>query len=117
METDIILDPPPPGRRLVIDTKFASIFLNRRFGGDSLKSGYLYQMYAYLRSQEGSGDLSWDRAAGLLLHPTIDTSVFEWGVIQKHPISFATIDLRRSPTMIRNELRSRLLGQVAGDPR
>ena len=112
METDIILDPPQPGRRLVIDTKFASIFANRRFGSDGLKSGYLYQMYAYLRSQEELDDPLWHMAAGLLLHPTIDASVFEWGVIQNHPISFATVDLRCSPTVIRNELRSRLLGQV-----
>jgi 5-methylcytosine-specific restriction enzyme subunit McrC len=120
METDIILDPPQPDRRLVIDTKFTSILASGRFGNDRLKSGYLYQMYAYLRSQEGSGDPRWDQAAGLLLHPTIDASVLEWGVIQNHPISFATVDLRCLPTVIRNELRSRLqehADQVQGSQR
>ena len=53
MVTDILLDPPNGGRRLIVDTKFSSILESRRFGGASLKSDYLYQMYAYLRSQEG----------------------------------------------------------------
>ncbi len=56
MVTDIILDAPGADRRLVIDTKFTSILGTGRFGADSLKSGYLYQMYAYLRSQEGRDD-------------------------------------------------------------
>ena len=70
MVTDIVLDAPNADRRLVIDTKFTSVLGNGRFGDASLKSGYLYQMYAYLRSQEGRG-LRWDTAAGLFLHPAI----------------------------------------------
>jgi len=111
MVTDIILDPPNAGRRVVIDTKFTSILASGRFRDASLKSGYLYQMYAYLRSQEG-GDPRWNQAAGLLLHPAIEASVHEYAVIQNHPISFATIDLGRSPTVIRNELRSLLQTRV-----
>ncbi len=53
MVTDIVLDPPNGGRRVVVDTKFSSILTLGRFGDASLKSGYLYQMYAYVRSQEG----------------------------------------------------------------
>jgi 5-methylcytosine-specific restriction enzyme subunit McrC len=97
---------------VVIDTKFTSILASGRFRDASLKSGYLYQMYAYLRSQERD-DPRWDQAAGLLLHPAIDASVYERVVIQNHPISFATIDLSRSPTIIRNELRSLLETRVA----
>jgi 5-methylcytosine-specific restriction enzyme subunit McrC len=104
MVTDIVLDPPNAGRRVVIDTKFTSIIASGRFRDAGLRSGYLYQMYAYLRSQEGC-DPRWDQAAGLLLHPAIDASLYERVVIQNHPISFATVDLRRSPTVIRNELR------------
>jgi len=44
MVTDIVLDGPNGGRRLVIDTKFTSILGTGRFGGASLKSGYLYQI-------------------------------------------------------------------------
>jgi 5-methylcytosine-specific restriction enzyme subunit McrC len=112
MVTDILLDPPNAGRRVVIDTKFTSILASGRFRDASLKSGYLYQMYAYLRSQEGC-DPRWDRAAGLLLHPAIDASLHERVVIQSHPISFATVDLTCSPTVIRDGLRGLLRGDAA----
>ncbi len=107
MVTDIVLDPPCAGRRLVIDTKFTSMVTEGRFGNSSLKSGYLYQMYAYLRSQEGR-DAKWGGASGLFLHPAIDSSLHETVVIQNHPITFATVDLSKSVSAIRNELRSLL---------
>jgi 5-methylcytosine-specific restriction enzyme subunit McrC len=111
METDIVLDPPDGGRRLVIDTKFSSIVASGRFGDASrLKSGYLYQMYAYVRSQEGR-DPQWDEAAGLFLHPAIDGAFHERAVIQNHQITFATVDLAGPSAIIRNELRRLLRGE------
>jgi 5-methylcytosine-specific restriction enzyme subunit McrC len=108
MVTDIILEPPTAERRLIVDTKFTSIFGIGRFGGTGLKSGYLYQMYAYLRSQEGIDQRS-DKSDGLLLHPAIEASVYEHAVIQGHSITFATVDLRKSAAAIRTELRGLLL--------
>lgn len=46
-------------RRIVIDTKFTSILTPGRYRERTLDSGYLYQMYAYLRSQVGPGDPSY----------------------------------------------------------
>jgi len=110
METDIVLDPPNRGRRVVVDTKFASIFGSRRFGGDSLKSGYLYQMYAYVRSQEGL-DVQWERTAGLFLHPAIQESAYEYAEIQGHVVTFATVNLAGTTAAIREELRRILSSQ------
>ena len=104
MVTDIILDEPHADRRLIIDTKFTSVLGTGRFGDASLKSGYLYQIYAYLRSREGR-DLRWDTAAGLLLHPAIGSQFCEHVTIQGHSITFATVDLAGSSRAIRNELR------------
>ncbi len=105
MVTDIVLDPPGASRRMVVDTKFTSILTTNRFFDARLKSGYLYQMYAYLRSQEGR-DLRWDGAAGLFLHPAVNASLRERVVIQNHSISFATVDLSGEAAAVRNELRS-----------
>jgi 5-methylcytosine-specific restriction enzyme subunit McrC len=105
MVTDIVLDAPNANRRLVIDTKFTSVLGKGRFGDARLKSGYLYQMYAYLRSQEGRG-LRWDTAAGLFLHPAIGSLLHEYVVIQNHSITFATVDLSGPATAVRNELRA-----------
>jgi 5-methylcytosine-specific restriction enzyme subunit McrC len=104
MVTDIVIDSPYTSRRLVIDTKFTSILGVGRFGDASLKSGYLYQMYAYLRSQEG-GDQRWDTSAGLLLHPAVGARLYERATIQGHSIAFATVNLAGSATAIRTELR------------
>lgn len=109
MITDIVIDDPALGRRLVIDTKFTSVLGVSRFGGASLKSPYLYQMYAYLRSQEGRDSL-WDHASGLFLHPAVDVRVRESATIQRHAIAFATVDLAQDVQAIRRELRGILSG-------
>ena len=105
MQTDILLDHPPSGRRIVVDTKFNSILTSGWHRDKTLHSSYLYQIYAYLRSQVGRGDPLADHAEGLLLHPSAGESVDETAVIQGHRIRFATVDLA-APT---SEIRARLL--------
>ena len=104
MRTDIVLDDKVGQRRIVIDTKFNAIVTNGWYREESLRSGYLYQMYAYLRSQEGSGDGYSDDAEGLLLHPAVGTTFDESVVIQGHKIRFMTVDLTASASDIRAEL-------------
>src|ERR1051326_1677653 len=69
MRKDLILDLPSTRRRVVIDTKFNAIVTKGWYRDETLRSGYLYQMYAYLRSQEG--DSASNAAEGLLLHPSV----------------------------------------------
>jgi 5-methylcytosine-specific restriction enzyme subunit McrC len=104
MRTDIVLDHPPSARRIVIDTKFNSILTTGWYRAESLRSGYIYQIYAYLRSQVGCGDTIADHAEGLLLHPSVGESVDESVVIQGHRIRFATVDLSATTSTIRTEL-------------
>jgi 5-methylcytosine-specific restriction enzyme subunit McrC len=109
MVTDIVLDEPNRGTRVVIDTKFASVLEKGRFGDAVIKSQYLYQMYAYIRSQEGL-DSRWEKASGLFIHPAIDATLHETVVIQGHAITFATVDLSKPAAEFRRELRLVLLG-------
>ena len=109
MQTDIILESPPADEhhhrhRIVIDTKFTSILKPGRFGSQGLKSGYIYQMYAYLRSQERDSDPRSLDSSGLLLHPSVGEDVDESAVIQGHRIRFATVDLAADSTAIRAQL-------------
>ena len=110
-QTDIVLDAPAGAerqayRRLVIDTKFTHILGTARYGDEKLRSGYLYQMYAYLRSQDGSDDALWQHASGLLLHPAVGRHVDEAATIQGHRIRFATVDLAADSLAIRERLLS-----------
>lgn len=104
MRTDVVLDHAPSGRRIVIDTKFTSIVTSGWYREETLRSGYVYQIYAYLRSQVGRGDRLADGASGLLLHPSVGSAVDETVIIQGHSIRFATVDLTASPGEIRSQL-------------
>lgn len=67
MKTDIILV-SPAGEVTIMDAKFTHMLAQRRFGElSTLKNGHLYQLYAYLRSQEHRGG-SWVNARGILAY-------------------------------------------------
>lgn len=104
MRTDVVLDHAPSGTRIVIDTKFTSIVTSGWYREETLRSGYVYQIYAYLRSQVGRGDPLADCASGLLLHPSVGQAVDETVVIQGHGIRFGTVDLTASAGEIRAQL-------------
>ena len=98
MKPDIILDNPKENRRVIVDTKFKSILRDGK-----VSSADLYQIYAYLRSQEDDDPL-WTSASGVLLHPVIDDRIDESVTIQGHKIRFATVDLTAQAKEIRNQL-------------
>ena len=96
-----------PQTRIVIDTKFTSILEYNKgwFRPESLKRDHIFQIYAYLRSQEDSDDPLWSEASGLLLYPEVKgRKVDESVTIQGHEIRFATIDLTAQAKEIRNQL-------------
>jgi len=110
MRTDIVIDRRDQPQRLVIDTKFTGVLGRGWYREHSLRAGYVYQLYAYLRSQVGHGDPWADQAQGLLLHPAIFGDFDESVAIQGHQMRFATVDLAGS----HQQIKERLLGMVPG---
>ncbi len=106
MKADIVLTNTPAQRRIIIDTKFASIFGKSQHREQTLKSHYIYQLYSYLRSQEDSEDMGAKNAEGMLLHPSIDEKLDEYIKVQGHQIRFVTINLAQSWQHISNDLIS-----------
>jgi 5-methylcytosine-specific restriction enzyme subunit McrC len=106
MKTDIVLDNREAGKRLVIDTKFNSILTKGWHKDETLRSSYMYQIYAYLRSQEDDGDPLDINSAGCLLHPSIGEMLCESIEIQGHAIHFVTVDLSADAKEIRRQLKS-----------
>ena len=110
MQTDIVLERPLPDdkhasrHRTVIDTKFTSILTPGQYGNQRLASGYIYQMYSYLRSQEREDDRASRDSTGVLLHPSVGVDFDEYAVIQNHIIRFATVDLAADNKTIRYQL-------------
>lgn len=110
MRADTVLDHIASGRRIIIDTKFTSILKSGFHRAQTLASGHIYQIYAYLRSQEGRDFLA-DKASGILLYPAVNCLVDESVDIQGHNIRFATVNLDATP----REIRHRLLKLVDPD--
>ena len=82
-------------RQIVIDTKFTSVTKPGRFGQEKLSSSYVYQIYAYLMSQDARE--VGVKSEGLMLHPVVGGNLDEEVVIQGHRIRFATVDLATDP--------------------
>ena len=115
METDItIVEKQPPYRRLIIDTKYSitTLAVTQR-GGAKFKSENLYQLYAYLRTQEHESEAHrW--AQGMLLYPTTSQDLNETMSVQGHRICVATVDLSKEWETI--EARLLALVRSAYDP-
>jgi len=93
MRTDISIESrKEPFNRLVIDTKFYEETLSRSLGDPKFNSNNLYQIYAYLRTQEDRGP-SFRDAKGMLLYPDVGLGVSERIEVQGHEIRIETIDL------------------------
>lgn len=108
METDITLRHRGAGRMIVIDTKFTGATTTDMYGSERFKSGYLYQLYTYLRTQEEQNDLA-RSASGVLLHPSIDELIDEAAFVQGHVMRVATVDLNMSAKRIRDQIRDVVL--------
>ncbi len=110
MATDIVLDDPARDRRIVIDTKFTSLLKPNRQGAAKISNPYLFQIYAYLKSQTGKGGLN-DVAEGLMLHPSVGETMDVSASIQGQKVRFATVDLAADSIEIRQQLRSALVSE------
>lgn len=106
MQTDIELVHLASKRKLVIDTKFNHIFTSSQYKEEVLRSGYLYQLYTYLRTQEAQTLGHGWRSEGMLLHPQCGPAVDAYVDMQGHRLQLKTIDLMATAT----EFETQLLG-------
>ncbi len=118
MVTDIILENELENRRIIIDTKFTDILTKSQFGdGQRFKTGHIYQLYSYLRSQECNDDPRSLSSEGMLLYPAIGINVDETAEIQGHLIRFATIDLALPTNQVIGKLRQLPLASPLNTPK
>ncbi|MCU6481975.1 5-methylcytosine restriction system specificity protein McrC [Arthrobacter sp. A2-55] len=109
MKTDIILENAETSRRVVMDTKFTSIFTHGNYGKETFKSGHIYQLYAYVRTQEREIDPLSAGSEGILLYPATGQSVRESIQLSGHKITAATVDLTRPAVEVRQQLLDLIL--------
>ncbi|AMU30002.1 5-methylcytosine restriction system specificity protein McrC [Mycobacteroides abscessus] len=102
MQTDIMLTNMTKTRRVIVETKFTDA-LTEHHGKTTIKRDFIFQIYAYLRSQTGAGNAAADSAEGVLLFVAANgrRPIAQSVTIQGHRITFLSVDLADTPSAIR----------------
>ncbi|HLO31447.1 MAG TPA: hypothetical protein VK249_20015 [Anaerolineales bacterium] len=93
MVPDLVLQEKSSGRLLVLDTKFtAHSLVENQWGKPIYDSAHLYQLYAYLKSQEHLSKAH-HSAVGILLYPAVQYQLSERIELQDHVMRIECLDL------------------------
>lgn len=93
MVPDLLLEKNASGRIIILDTKFtASSLVENQWGKPVYDSSHIYQLYAYLRSQE-EVSAGHRNAEGILLYPAVNAHLSERIELQGHVIRIESVDL------------------------
>ena len=93
MQPDLIIRNNRSGEITVLDTKFtARSLIENEWGKEIFDSSHLYQLYAYLNSQNHVSP-EHQSATGILLYPAVHQHLSEKVELQDHVIRIETVDL------------------------
>ncbi len=93
MVPDLILQETSSGRLVIIDTKFTvHSLVENQWGKQVFDSSHLYQLYAYLKSQEHVSQAH-RNAVGILLYPAVQSRLSERIELQDHVMRIESVDL------------------------
>ena len=93
MVPDLVLQEESSDQIIILDTKFtAHSLIENQWGKPIFDSSHLYQLYAYLKSQEKISEAHRD-AMGMLLYPAVQSRLSEKIELQDHVIRIESIDL------------------------
>ena len=104
MVPDIVLQHQITGQLVVIDTKFTPHILKvGQYDKLRFDRNHLFQIYAYVKSQEHQSD-NHRSATGLLLYPAVNHRLSESVTIQGHSIGWDIVDLAQPWQQIEKDL-------------
>lgn len=93
MIPDLVLQEEISNQIIILDTKFtAHSLIENQWGKPIFDSSHLYQLYAYLKSQEQLSEAH-HSTMGMLLYPAIRSALSEKIELQGHVIRIESIDL------------------------
>ena len=117
MRLDVRLEHRQTGELVYLDTKFtAGIVVASQFGKQCFDSSHLFQIYAYLRSQEDYSPAH-RSTTGILLYPASNLRLSESVNIQGHDIRWETLDLAQRWEGIEHDLLAIPAATLARLPR
>ena len=104
MVPDLILRDKSTGQIIILDTKFtAHSLVENRWGKPVYDSSHLYQIYAYLKSQEDVSEAH-RVASGILLYPAVHDRLSDRTRLQGHIIRIESLDLAASWQEVERQL-------------
>lgn len=104
MRPDLTLQHDQTKHLIVLDTKFtAKILVTGQWGNQTFNRDHLFQIYAYLKSQEHRSE-NHKSSTGILLYPTVNHDLSESVTMQGHSIRWETVDLAKPWQHIETEL-------------
>lgn len=93
MVPDLVLHETSSNRMMIIDTKFTvHSLVENQWGKPVFDSSHLYQVYAYLKSQEHLSEAH-RNAVGILLYPAIAARLSERIELRDHVMQIESVDL------------------------
>lgn len=107
MRSDITLTDKKTGGILIIDAKYYTREMQEYYDSQTIRSGHLYQIFAYVKNRAAATDCPSD-VSGLLLYAKSEDSEpmdYEY-TLSGNRIGARTLDLNREFEEIRSELRA-----------
>ena len=101
MNTDVSL--LSSDRHIVFDAKYYVNTLQSHYGSETVHSGNLYQMFAYLKNLQ-CAESGKRKVEGVLLYPTVAKTLDLEYSVHGHRLRVATLDLNTHWTQIRQRL-------------
>ena len=93
MVPDLVLQEKSSNQIIILDTKFtAHSLIENQWGKVIFDSSHLYQLYAYLKSQEQQSEAH-HSVIGMLLYPAVQSKLSDKIELQDHVIRIESIDL------------------------
>lgn len=103
MQTDITLESDE--RKVIIDAKFYHEALQSHYNRESIRSGNLYQLYAYLKNLRHSNKHPKNAdCEGILLYPTVKRELKESYLIDGQRVTIGTINLAQGWRAVEQDL-------------
>ena len=107
MQTDIVLRSPE--RTIIVDTKFYKNPLDRRYDGERVHAGNLYQIFAYALNWPEGPQASEPEPEGCLLYAAVDGEFDYRFELMRRRIRVCSLDLGQDWKLIERGLKGLML--------
>lgn len=106
MKTDVTMDNPSIGKRIILDAKFYNDMLTSRYESPKLIRDHISQIMSYVQNQEDTSRPYTLQTTGIMVYPRVNTMEVDYNYQQDgHRYRFSTVDLAQDWRYIEHRLQ------------